>query len=423
MFRLSAPADAPDHGPAHPSSVWAPSAWAAVAPAAAIIGVPPDDDRPGPPTLRDLGLLPGGTFACAAAMNGAGTAVVGQADVETDGGRGLRAFLWTDEAGMRGIDVPGEAETRFASATGVSADGCTVVGFVRTAEGERGFVWRKGHGAFLLGTLPGDARSRAVSVSADGRVVTGWSMGPCRLRAFRWTPSMTTVSGTDLEDLGLLPARDWAEGVAVSPDGRVIAGSSGYTLGLDTGDASAFRFGTAMVELPAPDGAHRCEVAALSGDGSAAAGRVIYADEAGGVRRAVLWRHGESPLELGVPRGAIGSEACAVSADGGTVVGRAYFPSGPGHAILWTAQGGIADLHPFLVGRGVDVAGWTLTDSVGVHAQDGGLTLCGTGLFRGQTRAWVATLPAAPARGARPESRTVVASDAWGGMLAVRRRR
>lgn len=427
MFRLSPADQASSHGaPSTPhASLWASS----VTPAAALVGVGHLAPAHAVPELRDLGLLPGGTFACAAAMNPEGTVVVGQADMETDGQRSLRAFRWTARRGMEPIAVPHEADSRFASATGVSADGRTVVGFVRTPSGERAFYWTQGNGGVILGALEGDDRSRAVSVSACGRVVTGWSMGPCRLRAFRWTPSMVEGGEPVLEALGALPGRDWAEGVAVSGDGRVVAGSSGFTLGMDTGDASAFVCGTAMAELPAPEGGHRCEIAALSHDGRAAAGRVIYAEEAGGVRRAVLWRGGEAPIDLGVPRGAIGSEACGVSQDGGTVVGRAYFPSGPGHAIVWTAQAGVADLHPYLVGRGVDLAGWTLTDSVGVHTParggHGPVVMCGTGLYRGQTRAWVAVLPSptAPPKSGRAEAHTLTAVDLWGGALAARRRR
>jgi len=80
--------------------------------------------------MQNLGLLPGGQYGWANAANSDGSVVVGQNWMGTD----YAAFIWTPAQGMRelrtvlvaaGVDL---GSWTLQTATGVSADGATVVG-------------------------------------------------------------------------------------------------------------------------------------------------------------------------------------------------------------------------------------------------------------------------------------------------------
>ena len=109
-------------------------------------------------------------------------------------------------------------------AYGVSADGSVVVGRVENAAGQlRAFRWTQATGMVDLGTL-GGVQSIAYGVSADGSVVVGESnVGP-RIRAFRWTQA------GGMEDLNITYASLLTDGselitaYAISPNGRYIVG-------------------------------------------------------------------------------------------------------------------------------------------------------------------------------------------------------
>jgi probable HAF family extracellular repeat protein len=110
-------------------------------------------------------------------------------------------------------------------ALGVSADGSVVVGWATNAAGQkRAFRWTAARGMQDLGTLGGD-ESAAWGVSADGSVVVGYARNAAGLpRAFRWT------AAGGMEDLNITYAHLLTNGsmfgaaLAISPDGRYIAG-------------------------------------------------------------------------------------------------------------------------------------------------------------------------------------------------------
>ena len=98
-----------------------------------------------------------------------------------------------------------------------------VLSLIATAGWSQSLTW--------LGTLGGN-RSEARGVSADGRVVVGWSYNAAgEYRAFRWT-----VDG-GMQDLGTLGGSEsWANGV--SADGSVVVGWAENA----AGDWRAFRW-------------------------------------------------------------------------------------------------------------------------------------------------------------------------------------
>lgn len=98
--------------------------------------------------VRDLGVLPGGSFSAAYAISGNGQVVGGTSD---DASMNSRAVLWTPLLGMvdanellpaLGVDLSGWS---LSYVTGMSPDGRTLVG-LGEFEGEgRGFIARVGH--------------------------------------------------------------------------------------------------------------------------------------------------------------------------------------------------------------------------------------------------------------------------------------
>ncbi len=130
-----------------------------------------------------------------------------------------------------------------SQARDVSADGRVVVGWSFNAHWEsRAFRWVEGQGMQDLGML-GDTQSEAYAVSADGTVVVGWAQNAREeARAFRW------VEGQGREDLNITYASLLTDGsrleyaYAISPDGRYIVGE-GYNA--STGRREAFLLDTA----------------------------------------------------------------------------------------------------------------------------------------------------------------------------------
>jgi len=145
------------------------------------------------------------------ALNADGTVLVGN---------GPPAFRWSHSQGMEYVFGPADGR---ADATDVSADGQSVVGWIRIEEnGEESYraVRRDASGRIEdLGDLFEGADNHASAISGDGRVVVGWSY----VWAFRWT-----------EETGMQPIRrpgglpvPWAHDV--NYDGTVIVGGAeGY---------------------------------------------------------------------------------------------------------------------------------------------------------------------------------------------------
>lgn len=140
---------------------------------------------------RSLGTLPEADQSRADDINRHGQVV---------GSSGSRAFIWSEEVGMREIGTLGGG-TSFASA--VNDDG-TVVGYSETADGRRvAFLWTEAGGMVSLGTLPDAPASRARDINDGGEVV-----GSSGDRAFLWSEEggmrdLGTLGGTTSEASGI----------------------------------------------------------------------------------------------------------------------------------------------------------------------------------------------------------------------------
>jgi probable HAF family extracellular repeat protein len=292
-------------------------------------------------------------------------------------------------------------------ATGVSADGSTVVGYSGLGAGQQAFRWTRGGGMVGLGDLPGGTfESSAKAVSADGSVVVGWgTWGASGLgrEAFRWT------SGGGMVGLGDLPGGVfYSEAGGVSADGSVVVGTGRSASGYE-----AYRWTNAggIVGLGVlPVGGVDSAAFGVSADGSVVVG--WGRSDSGGlglVLEASRWTSGGGMVGLGDLPGGFESFAYDVSGDGAVVVGYA----GGAVAFLWTSDGGMKRLWDVLLAQGIDPAadGWTnLTAANGISGD--GNTIVGFGTRNGNTEAFVAFIP-------EPSSRALLG---LGGALLLRRR-
>jgi probable HAF family extracellular repeat protein len=356
------------------------------------------------PYFMGLGDLPGGDYWSEVLdISADGTTVVGSSEAEA----GLEAYKWTNPAtggaGMIGLgDLPGGPFLSIA--WGVNADGSVVVGssYVDDTYTEA-FRWTDpntgGAGMVSIGDLPGgQTRGAGLAASADGSVITGWgtSEDDGQLEAFRWTDP--NQGGSGMVGLGFLPGGYFSRGMAITPDGSMIAGRGSSDSALIEG----FRWsdpnqgGEGMIGLGVLS--HRDPVSNatdITADGTVIVGgsRTMSGVEA------YMWTDpavgGHGMVGLGLVEYYPESECLAVSADGSVVVGSA---SGEGmrRAMYWTdphdGGTGMVLLHDLLVSEyGLDLTGWILTDAEGLSAD--GRTIAGNGINpSGQHEGWIAHL-------------------------------
>jgi uncharacterized membrane protein len=111
------------------------------------------------------------------------------------------------------------------------------------------------------------------------------------------------------------------------------------------------------------------------------------------VTRGYRWTTAGGFEDIGVLLGGTSAYAVRVSGDGDTIVGSSDSLNGR-VAMMWTREAGMVDVREHLVGLGISVDGWTLTEANGVSAD--GRVLAGIGLHDGQFEGWVAVVPGAP---------------------------
>ncbi|MDW8106118.1 MAG: HAF repeat-containing protein [Armatimonadota bacterium] len=201
-----------------------------------------------------------------------------------------------------------------------------------------------------LGVPAGGADSVVRAVSADGRVVVGYSAAQVggALRAFRWTRA------AGFEGLGTLGGNAGIA-YAVSAAGTFVVGAAQDA----SGSVRPVRWGSSGIEaLGLPSGARGGIAYSVSADGSVIAGQTSYG---GGVRRATLWTGTGAVQDLGVPTGSVFSIGVAISADGTTVAATVGVAPVGLRAARWTAADGwqlIANDES--IARGISVDGSTI---------------------------------------------------------------
>jgi probable HAF family extracellular repeat protein len=236
------------------------------------------------------------------------------------------------QATFTGLGFFGGYESR---ATDISADGRVVVGF----SNPNLFRWT-GDTSIVRPAL----QQARPAVSADGSVVVGAVLTPeDAFEGFRWTV------GESFTMLGDFPGGfpyPISRVFDVSADGRTVVGH-----GTTSAGDQAFRWTpqTGLVnlgDLTGGDTASRAH--GVSADGSVIVG---YGTGASNRPRAVRWTVQSGLEALRDPSNVLQSEANAVSANGAVIVGVADF-----EAFRWTAGTGVVPLGDLLGGRGGSVA-------------------------------------------------------------------
>ena len=259
------------------------------------------------------------------------------------GGSGLPFLLLAllpAPASARLLDLGWTPSGVLSQASAVSGDGRVVVGQAQTSsKTHQLFLWTEQGGMTVLLSAPEPIEGMALS--PDGDVLAGSSTVAGHLRAFRWD------AAGGLQTLGTLGG-DNSRAYGISADGRVVVGAADNALAV----RRAFRWSAAqgMQDLGAlaPNGA--ASAYGVSADGEV----VVGAAEDNGILQAVRWHNG-GIQSLGALVAGTVSAAYAISADGRVVVG-----SSDTDAFRWSSATGMQSLGS--LGGGLNAAAATNAD-------------------------------------------------------------
>lgn len=274
------------------------------------------------------------TFSTATGVDANGLAVVGVADFSGVSS----AFVWKEGIGMQ----PFEAANHVITADAISSDGTTVVGRATDVPlfTDQSYIASSSAGFTLIEDgLPNPIGSGAESVSADGKIVVGWSLSNfANFVAYRWT------ADGGFEPLGSLSGgTPYSIAYGISPDGEVIVGESGSSNGTE-----AFRWDRAngMVGIGELPGGEWSEGFDVSRNGKVIVGA---ANSKAQTVEAFRWEQSTGMQGLGsLPGADPNSIAAAVTADGTTIVGNSGLTPDDETAFVWEATHGMRSLQQVL---------------------------------------------------------------------------
>lgn len=361
------------------------------------------------PTFQGLGDLPGGIFNSEArGVSADGSTVVGYSRTAS----GDRAVRWTLADGIQALPLlPPFPESR---AFGASADGSVIVGEAFSSTESMAFRWSVATGILGLGRL-GGIHSAAMAVSTDGDVVVGDTQSPTGYLPFRWTV------GQGMQALELLPSCAYGFGRNVSADGTIVVGYCNTVSGENGIRWDADGQPTDIGFLP---GGNRTNLYGVSSDGQICVGQ---GQQAAGTVVAIRWSQGEGLVSLGQSAGGTPYLALSASSDGGVIVGSGQVPTGEA-ARVWDSANGLRNLQDVLTTYyGLDLTGWTLNRAYAVSGD--GTTIVGEGRNPdGQSEAWVAhvptyPVPVIPAMSGRTAAVFLIALSVIGALVLSRRTR
>jgi probable HAF family extracellular repeat protein len=317
-------------------------------------------------SFQGLGQIPGEDGSFALGVSNDGAVVVGYGVLPS--GEPV-AFQWNAVDGMQHVgDTPYARET--------ASNGSLIVGQTVGPDSQwHGYRWTAAGGTEILPLYD------ALDVSADGSVVVAL--------ALRWT-----APGT-VQNLGTLGG-GYTSAEGVSANGQIVTGWSVTGIPAQFGNLKhAFRWteATGMQDLGALAGGDSLG-RAISGDGNVIVGEARDKDF---FWHAFRWTATNGMQDLKTLGGAM-SAAHAASFDGSVIVGKSLITSATGseRAFRWTAGAGMRDLRQELLNAGVTaVQNWILTVATDVSAD--GTVIVGYGL--NPARRWEAFRAVLPIRG------------------------
>jgi probable HAF family extracellular repeat protein len=226
----------------------------------------------------------------------------------------------------------------YSAATAVSADGRVVVGYSEnTVAARHAFRWTEAGGLEDLGDLPnGSDDSVATGVSSDGSVIVG-AGSAAGAKAFRWTAALGMQE--------LVTSLELSAAAGVSGDGTTTVGFSGPSLAVQLPAAWRSDGIGGFVFEPLEElvgGIDEGVAYAASSDGAVVVG-YSSSTASGSAFEAVLWNDTTATPLGDFPGGVFWSEARAVSPDGTVVAGFGNTLAGR-EAFRWTAADGFVSL-------------------------------------------------------------------------------
>jgi hypothetical protein len=298
-------------------------------------------------------------------------------------------FRWSDADGFHFLSD--EAGWPAGGAiTDVSDDGSVFVGGLSESP-QNAFVYTQGGGVQLLGVVQGYSACLATHVSGDGSLVIGqcYREAASESVTFRWTESegtqlLESAPGVALVDFSIIAASDACDVLV----GRTATAGGSSVL-------ARWSSSTGLEPLPAVPGQSDGAVfdlfkASVSVDGSAGYG--TYMDSSDGGTEALSWSHALGMRRLGFLPGHDRSAALGADQTYQLHVGRSGSELSSA-AVLWDAAG-IHDIAALLSAGGVDLQGIELATAERVAASGESIIVQGHGHKSGQTRAFIAWLPA-----------------------------
>jgi probable HAF family extracellular repeat protein len=312
------------------------------------------------------------------AVNPAGSMFVGSLD---PGG----AFYWMPTTGV--IEVGG------VGASGVSADGATIVGSALDRQlVQNAAIWTRGEwrllGSFTNAVGCDRSLSSGTGISRDGAVVVGLAFRGCTGYAFRWSES------TGMVDLGSAFAGQFSRAIGVSGDGNVVVGGQES----QTGPIIGSRWLQGRQELFTGPTGQVGEARGVNGDGSVVVGRQCKPADPFD-QSAWVFTAGAGVQCLPAPARMVSREFVVITeanatSDDGRVIGGGQSAGGPGNseAILWL-NGSPAYLKDFLRANGVPDAFATYINTGEItDVSPDGRILVGWGAALGGFRGYIVIL-------------------------------
>lgn len=295
-------------------------------------------------------------------------------------GGGQEGFHWTAATGMKGVGILSQ-QVKESYGHDISGNGSVVVGVSMSDSGLAAFRWTAATGIVNLGDLPGGRfYSSANGISADGTIIVGEGAGSTGNRAFKWT------AATGLTAMAMLSGETHSRAFGISGDGRIIVGAMEHGVPPNLATQAVIWTPTSLLGIgDLPGGSVYAEAHSASWDGSAVSG---WSASVNGLE-AFRWTQSSGKMTgIGdLPGGAFSSKALSISSNGSRIVGVGTTAAGE-EAFVWDEVGGMRSLKEIVVGGGLDLQGWHLTEASDI-SRDGDV-IAGTAVDgRGQIQSFL----------------------------------
>ena len=309
---------------------------------------------------------------------------------------GTEAFRWTQSGGLQSLGVISNGVDHNSYAGAVSADGSVIAGYSTTTSGAfNAFRWTQATGMVSLGGVGGnDGFTRADDMSDDGSTIVGYSQTAAAPNGagYRWNQA------NGIENIGTLsaPYNVWSWARGISADGSTIVGQSNS---FSSGHAFRWSESGGFVDLGVAAGASSSGATDIANNGTIVGGGKVGTSNLAMIRTEVGgWEI------LGTLAGYNNSSEAGISADGSLVYGMVFnlpTTSTPftQEGMVWDSNHGMRFADDWLTqDHGLDLSDWTIQYVSGIS--DDGLVAVGYGLHNGNVEAWVADLRPVPIPGA-----------------------